>query len=147
MTFCPARSATANADETDPPATTVKQAHEGLWPKSLPRGRSAKKLKVRRQGEWFFRPASPEARALVEKQAKKGVVKNVGIGRDRPGMRGRPHVVSESVLVLFGEVRTEFVRGKVAHPDHHPLQLHDWHSVTMNTEDRATLSRFSSWVD
>jgi hypothetical protein len=129
------------------PATTVKQAHEGLWPKALPRGRTAKKLGVRRQGEWFFTPVSAEERVLVEKHAKKSVAKNVGIGRLRPGLRGRPHVVSESVLVPFGESRTEFVRGRVAHPDHHAIQLHDWHSVAMNTENRETLARFSNWVD
>jgi hypothetical protein len=133
------------------PATTVRQAHEGLRPRGVPAGRAAKKLGFVRQGEWFFQPASSGEVARVEALAKAGgVARNVGIGRGREAMRGRPHVVSESVLVLVSkETREsiEFVRGRVKHPDHRTIELHGWHKVFLNTEDRVLLSRFSSWVD
>lgn len=142
--------------------TTVKQAHEGLRPRTLPKGREAKRQKIRRTGEWFLIPATPEELARIEEHVKKfGVKKNVGIGGNRMG-RGRPHVVSESVIVgrktepqpptRWGNwiapavVRDgeEFVRGRIVHPDHKVVKLTTWHRVTMNTEDRSAGSR---WVD
>lgn len=148
------------------PATTVKQAHEGLRPRSVPAGRAARKLGIVRQGEWFFQPASPGELERVERHvAANGVERNVRIGRGRGWMPGRPHVVSESVLLVLNETRTpvrrrgrtvafetvretlELVRGRIKHPDHRTIELHGWHKVFLNTEDRQTLSRFSSWVD
>lgn len=148
------------------PATTVQQAHEGLRPRDVPAGRAAKKLGIVRQGEWFFQPASALERGLIEQHvARKGVDRHVRVGRGRGLMRGRPHEVSESVILVLKETRTtvvrrgrtvgerffretlEFVRGRVKHPDHRTIELHEWHKVFLNTEDRQTLSRFSSWVD
>jgi len=148
------------------PATSVKQAHEGLRPRDVPAGKAAKKLKVVRQGEWFFQPATDQELRQIERHAKAyGVERNVRIGRGRGSMRGRPHVVSESVLLVLRSTRTpvvrngrtvgeettretlEFAKGHVRHPDHRVVDLAGWHKVFMNTEDRATLSRFTSWVD
>ncbi len=148
------------------PATSVKQAHEGLRPRGVPAGKAAKRLKIVRQGEWFFQPASKEERLAIEPLVKTGAVaRNVGIGRGRGRMRGRAHVVSESVLLVVSEERTpivrrgrtvgiqtaretiEFVRGRVRHPDHQTIELYEWHKVFLNTEDRQSLSQVSNFVD
>jgi hypothetical protein len=39
---------------------------------------------------------------------------------------------------------TEFVRGKIHHPDHAVVELKVWHRVQMNSENRDAGSR---WVD
>jgi hypothetical protein len=148
------------------PATSVKQAHEGLRPRGVPAGRRAKKIGIVRQGEWFFQPASAEElRAVTRHMKAVGVETNLRIGRGRGAMRGRPHVASESVLLVTREERTpvfhrgktvgfqtsretiEFVRGRVKHPDHHTIELEGWHKVFLNTEDRQSLSQVSNFVD
>jgi hypothetical protein len=122
-------------------ATSVKQAHENLRPRGVPAGRRAKKLKVRRTGEWFLIPATAAEVEKIEAQVSRfGVRKKVGIGAARGLMRGRPHVVSESVIVGG----TEFVRGRILHPDHKVVKLKTWHRVLMNTEDRSVSAQ---WVD
>jgi len=66
------------------PATSVKQAHESLRPRDVPAGRAMRKLKVVRQGEWFFMPASGEELGRIEGHIKvNGVERNVRVGRGR----------------------------------------------------------------
>jgi len=142
-------------------ATSVKQAHEDLRPRGVPKGRKAKKQKVKRTGEWFLTPASSEELKAIEDHIKVyGIRKKVGIGSHLGRMRGRPHVVSESVVVGFrtriedpttGQHRilvarrgTEYVRGRILHPDHKVVDVKVWSKVTMNAEDRAAGAQ---WVD
>ena len=142
-------------------ATSVKQAHEDLRPRGVPKGRRAKKQKVKRTGEWFLSPASSEELKEIAAHIKiYGVRKKVGIGAHLGRMRGRPHIVSESV-VLGNQTRTEgpttgrhrivvsragveFVRGRILHPDHRVVNVKVWSKVTMNSENRAAGSQ---WVD
>ncbi len=130
-------------------ATTVRQAHEGLRPSAVPTGRAARRQKVVRQGEWFFVPANEdEARRVEDHVRAYGVVRDVGIGGPSRG-RGRPHVVSESVMLRHvpkdpTSATTEYVRGRVLHPDHKVVHLAAWHRVRMNTEDRTVNAQ---WVD
>lgn len=139
-------------------ATSVQQAHDNLRPRNVPSGKAAKKRKIKRQGEFFFVPASPsELRQIEDHAASFGIIEAVGIGgRSRRFMRGRPHVVDQSVTVALRRwedragqhtVDAEFVRGKVRHPDHQVINLDVWHRVWVNTEDRETLNRVTSWVD
>lgn len=135
-------------------ATSVKQAHDQLRPREVPSGKAAKKAKIKRQGEWFFTPATDsETKRVEEHMAKFGVEKNVRIGPRGRWMRGRPHIVSESVVITMpgpwpeSREQIEFVRGRVRHPDHHVVELGGWHRVNMNTENREGLSRFSNFVD
>lgn len=146
--------------------TSVKQAHEGLKPKSVPKGKKAKRLKTKRTGEWFLTEATPEELVAVEAHLKQfGARKNVGIGTGNGRtMRGRPHIVSESVIVgrktqassvdkarrwmvpapVVISEGVEFVRGRILHPDHKVVKLAGWHRVAMNTENRALGAR---WAD
>jgi len=142
-------------------ATTVKQAHEALRPREVPKPKVAKKRKIRRTGEWFLIPATPQEVKEIEAHIKTfGVKKKVGIGGPNRG-RGRPHVVSESVTIGRTTRRTqtrpsglamevtvqpgvEFVRGRILHPDHKVVKLKEWHRVIMNTENRSVGAQ---WVD
>jgi len=127
-------------------ATSVKQAHEGLRPRAVPKGCKAKKQKIKRTGEWFLVPCTSQEVKDIEDHAEQfGIRKKVGIGGNLGRMRGRPHVVCESVLLgdpLY--TRTEFVRGRILHPDHKVVRLKAWHRVLMNTENR---SAGAQWVD
>jgi hypothetical protein len=38
--------------------------------------------------------------------------------------------ISQRSMVAYG-------RGTVRHPEHHPITLHDWHRILMNTESEA----------
>lgn len=143
-------------------ATSVKQAHKDLRPKEVPASRKKqKKAKIRRTGEWFLIPATPEEIERIEGHIKLyGVRKKVGIGSHLGRMRGRPHVVSESVAIGHKtqvervsrwmtstrtvEPGTEFVRGRIIHPDHKVVKLKTWHRVVMNTENRSVGAQ---WVD
>jgi hypothetical protein len=143
-------------------ATSVKQAHEGLRPADLPTGRKAKKQKIKRTGEWFLIPATSQEVKEIEDYTKKfGIRKKVGIGTSGGSvMRGRPHIVSESVVIArrtrtegptTGQHRivvvrsgTEFIRGRIIHPDHKVVKLKTWHRVMMNSENRNVGSQ---WVD
>lgn len=131
-------------------ATSVAQAHEGLRPAEVPEPKRAKKLKIKRTGEWFLIPATPaEVEAIAKHSRTFGVRKKVGIGAHLGAMRGRPHVVTESVVLRrdVGDGQTaltEFVQGRVLHPDHKVVKLKRWHRVIMNTEDRSVGAQ---WVD
>lgn len=119
--------------------TTVKQAHEGLRPKTMPKGRKAKKAKVKRTGEYFLAPITVSERIVVADHIKAfGVERKVGLGTGKG--RGRPHVVDERIRIKG----IEFARGKIRHPDHAVVELKDWHRVSINTEDRSADAR---WVD
>ncbi len=121
------------------PATTVRDAHETLRPREI-----GGRKKVRRQGEWFFLPATREEQELVAKRLRMGRLTNARIG-GHLAMRGRPHVVDEMVQLRYEDGRVvEFVRGRVRHPDHKVLELKEWVRVVMNTEDRSV---GATWVD
>lgn len=132
--------------------TSVKQVHQDLRPREVPPPKQAKKLKIKRTGEWFLIPCTSQELKDIESHVKSfGARKKVGIGSHLGRMRGRPHVVTESVVIsqnrpdgLVGRIRTEFVRGRILHPDHKVVKLKTWHRVIMNTEDRSVSAQ---WVD
>jgi hypothetical protein len=145
------------------PITTVKDAKAALKPDSV---RSAEKHgRIRRQGEWFFIPASGV------------VIKDELVLHHEPLSRGRgskPHMcqdlyreggelvyVSRGARLILTSPECErlndkereanqpwttnvrdplvFVRGTVKHSDHGTLNLRDWHRVEMNTENKSML--------
>ncbi|HEY2786711.1 MAG TPA: hypothetical protein VGJ05_17250 [Fimbriiglobus sp.] len=40
-----------------------------------------------------------------------------------------------------------YARGRVRHPDHATIRLHEWHLVAMNTEGQSVASRFVAFLD
>jgi hypothetical protein len=139
--------------------TTVRQAHEVLRPGNLPGTASIpKKVKVVRQGEWFFYPATEDEKMDIRK-LHMVVKKKARIGG--PGM-GKPHTADEYLEILApvqpalagtagrrwgpvrGEISKMYVRGRVRHLDHETVAFLDWQRVVMNTEDRG---RRANWID
>jgi hypothetical protein len=114
------------------PANTVKDAHRALRPAAVIE-RSRDTGRIKRQGEWFFIPATAEEERAIE-AAKLFIVRHAPIG----GRRARAHVAEELVIT---EKNGTFVRGRVRHPDHRSLELVGWFRVVANTELRR------AWVD
>jgi len=155
----------------DAPVGTVGQAKEALKPAAVHAAQARRGLKAaararrknaayRRQGEWFFLPAT----GLVVDE--KLVRRNEPLAR---GNGGKPHWAElcyrtggELVYVCsrhpngvpaaqYGRILARnprargwgwramernpdvFVRGRVRHPDHKAIVLHSWHRVLMNT--------------
>lgn len=115
--------------ELPKPCTSIKQAHEALRPKTLP-----KNEKVIRQGEWFFVPANDVTPGIVHR--------NTAINRFIP-RAGKPHIVDE-----IGLADAVYARGGVRHPDHKTIKLRGWHRVVKNLEvvqNRSILG--GTWID
>lgn len=119
-------------------ASSVREAHRKLAPGDVHSAR--RRLKVRRQGEWFFVPA----RSRVER-TRLGEAQALGLIRQNVGLTagGRPHFVQEHMGIDAGV----FARGRVRHPDHKVIVLKDWHRVLRNTEDVTVRPTGMSWVD
>jgi hypothetical protein len=118
--------------------TSVKQAHEALRPKAVPK-------ETIRQGEWFFVPATDRELDNIKLGLRGNHVvvrRNEAINR-YIARAGKPHVVDE--ILPFGGV---FARGGVRHPDHKTIQLRGWHRVVKNLEVVQARSILGgTWMD
>jgi hypothetical protein len=167
------------------PVGTVRQAKEALKPIEVQRLQSRVRLDAKarnrrknaaykRQGEWFFLPASNLS------VAKKEVLNNEPISRGngskphwaefcyRTGGEtvytcGRfPNGVSESEYKRIVSddpskqnygwrtmVRNAvvYVQGRISHADHKTIMLHGWHRVLMNTENQSQAMRNVAFLD
>nr|MDO8111805.1 hypothetical protein [Candidatus Sigynarchaeota archaeon] len=113
------------------PANTVKEAHRALKP-GLVHQRESTTSRIKRQGEWFFIPATPvEEESIATEKAM--ITRHCGIG-NRTGPRA--HLAEELVTTRLGT----FVRGSIRHPDHRPVELHSWFRVVANREEQR------SWI-
>lgn len=121
------------------PLNTVEQAHDVLRPPKVER----RMRSTRRQGEWFFVPASASEKRKVRQEAKKAWL----ILRNHPLVPslGHPHHAEEHIQVRIGKVFIAFVRGRIKHPDHKVLKLDDWHRVYLNRELRQPMTNTSVW--
>nr|MDO8084385.1 hypothetical protein [Candidatus Sigynarchaeum springense]MDO8118360.1 hypothetical protein [Candidatus Sigynarchaeota archaeon] len=113
------------------PANTVKDAHRVLKP-DLVHQRARETSRIKRQGEWFFIPVTPEEMAKIDEH-RQNVVRKAGIG----GRAGSHAHVAEELLEIDDMT---FVRGSIRHPDHRPMELNGWFRVARNAEGR------SSWI-
>jgi len=140
--------------------TTVQSALNSL--KRKPIVEAEKKVKVVRQGEWFFVPATKEEVHSIELS---GIThRNHSIGDATKVRSGKPHVAQELVVAeiyplghflpevelgynltrynndpVVNNMNTPyyfavFVRGKVAHEDHKSVQFSCWMKVIKNNE-------------
>lgn len=57
----------------------------------------------------------------------------------------KPHL--KSSFRQFRQNAGVYVKGKVRHPDHKTITLHDWHEVQMNTETQAKAMRHVVFLD
>lgn len=117
-------------------ATSVREAHEILRPKEVPKGSP-------RQGEFFFVRAPDEADILLRSIPYKIVYEDHGIWsvlapRKTPksGWQYDHHLSdhkAEELLVDWPN-GVQYVHGTISNTRHKPLHLKDWHRVVMNRE-------------
>jgi len=122
------------------PPNTVEEAHRALKPPVVI-ARSTRTSRIKRQGEWFFVPATPKEEEVIELD-KSRIVRYGAIGR-----RAGPH--AHKAEEYLETERGVFVRGSIRHPDHHPLELNGWFRVVGNTEIRSSWAGSGGikWVD
>lgn len=168
-------------------ASSVVQAKEALKPLALRAYQNLLKVPTRlrnhrknaafrRQGEWFFVPASVWGRDRIN---EKFILHNEPLRRGA----GKPHIV-EQLYRVGGEVvytcsrhpqplnETQYrrfvqrqpnaatwawqvlrrnprvyVRGRIRHPDHATIMLPDWHCVVLNTETETETMRNVAFID
>lgn len=150
------------------PITTVKQAHNALRPQAVSNTQGWK-----RQGEWFFVPATVgEQKILADNpdgccQQFKGATVHDGTttGRNRSTRSNKPHR-ADDVMYFYGDPASRpaksprpapmavirptkvFVRGRILHPDHKVLKLKGWHRVMLNLEVIESSARgWTNFVD
>ncbi|MFX1237866.1 MAG: hypothetical protein ACFFAS_05175 [Promethearchaeota archaeon] len=126
----------------------VKDAHRILKPEIVLK-EEKNTNRIKRQGEWFFIPASTKELEEIKKEMEKEIntyLKKAGVGsmrliKDKPG---RAHIADEIIKIPNGK----FVRGKISHRDHKTIKLHGWHMVSRNTEGKIkqTSTRIATYV-
>jgi hypothetical protein len=166
------------------PVGTVRQAKEALKPAEVQiaqarhavRGKARNRRKnaaFRRQGEWFFLPAS--GLVVDEKLVRKDEPLRRGGGKPhwaefcyRTGgepvyvCRRRPNGVTEAQFkaILAGNPKAKawgwqtmrrnpgvYVKGRIRHADHAVITLHGWHQVVMNTEGQSKAMKNVAFLD
>jgi hypothetical protein len=148
------------------PATTVRQAHTNLKTSSVTLA-EGKVGASRRQGEWFFIPATQEEADRIEDNLRRNKLKlerQVPIAAFSGGIRGpkprqsvgKPHTAEELVLLPGIPVEggrwpvrsTEiFVRGKIRHEDHKTVKFTNWRKVIRNAEPNVGQAIGVGWID
>jgi hypothetical protein len=153
-----------------PPDVVVLQAREGLSGTQRNRRKNAA---FRRQGEWFFVPAlglrvhpalvlrdEPLARTggkahWLEFAYRSGGETVYVCDRHPNGLTEHEYkaLISRNPDAAKRHWRTwrrnaaVYARGRVSHPDHATIVLHDWHQVLMNRENEAPAMRHVAFLD
>jgi hypothetical protein len=134
---------------------TVAQAHASLKPRLVEDAEARWPGQVRRQGEWFFLPASPDEKRLIDEQR---VARTRGLKLRHPvGEGSKPHL-ADGVIAISRHLedaahqrrwREVYARGLVSHPDHRDLRLDTWAKVVRNREIRSSPTHRLrlSWID
>ena len=168
-------------------ASSVAQAKEALKPRAIRLRQDRLKVPTRlrnlrknpafrRQGEWFFVPASAWSRDPIN---EKFVLRNEPLRRGA----GKAHIV-EQLFRVAGELvyvcpkhpngvsesyyrdllqrkpsaaqwgwqalrrnPRVYARGRIRHPDHATITLPEWHRVVMNTETETDTMRNVAFID
>ena len=112
------------------PINKIKDAHKVLKPtKVSENGKGISKIK--RQGEWFFIPASSEENDLIEENSNL-IEKKMPLGAVR---RYRNSHIADELVNIEDNL---YVKGKISHVEHKTLKLHGWFKVMRNNEGRTS---------
>jgi hypothetical protein len=165
------RNVFAAMEALKPPEVIEAQRRQGLKGKDRQRRKNAAYV---RQGEWFFLPAprlridkklilfnEPLSRGTGSKPHwaeflyRKGG-ETVYVCPEYPQgltseqhfrlLRDRPRARSW-VWQRMQRNPAAYVKGKISHPDHKTIELHDWHKVLMNTEGQSQAMRHVVFLD
>lgn len=115
----------------------VKQAHKVLKPKEIAKNEK-RKGRIKRQGEWFFIPAS-----MTEIEEIEGNKKEIKRKKRMGDGWGNAHVAEQIIDTEYGS----FVSGNICHIEHKTLKLHGWFKVIKNTESRSSSAGRYNWID
>jgi len=145
-----------------------------LWEGLPSRQRHLRKNRVfRRQGEWFFLPdpnlVVSKSLILRNEPISRGAGSKPHMVEELYRTLGQPIYVLRSTrqpywatdmekMILAGRAKASdftaarrnasvWARGKVSHPDHRAIRLHQWHQVVMNTENESAARSFLSFID
>lgn len=122
--------------------SNVKNAHENLKP-AIVQAAEIHKLKIVRQGEWFFVEPTLKQKETIEKELKSPLVllfKKIPVNYLRP--KGNPHIADELLRIKSKDEFFTYVRGHIRHIQHKTITLPGWMSVYKNTEIGS-----ANWVD
>lgn len=113
------------------PINKIKDAHKILKPNNvLEKEKNTNRIK--RQGEWFFIPATLKEFELIEENSIL-IEKKIQLGSN--DLRsGNTHITDQ--LININE--NQFVRGKITHVEHKTLKLQGWFKVMRNNETRTS---------
>jgi len=119
-------------------ASTLKEAFKQLKPLEVAQAES-RKLKVQRQGEWFFVPEpgfTPSRGCQIDRKV------DIQGGRRRSG---NPHIADELIRMRakpedYPIEEIIYVRGKVRHGEHSTVEFDEWHRVYRNLEIESSQS-------
>lgn len=118
---------------------TVEDAHRVLKPYDVKDRKKRKKVKILRQGEWFFINADPTELIKI-KENNKFIEQKCPISSTK---QEKPHIAD--YLVRIGE--DIFIKGKIRHLDHKTKEFFFWQKVFLNMEKRVNGGRFGRWID
>lgn len=124
----------------------IEDAHKVLKPKHVI-DKEKETHKIKRQGEWFFIPATQQElefiydnENLIEKKISLSGFKTTS---------GNAHI-ADLRITNRSEI---FVKGKISHIEHKTIKLHGWFKVVRNNEARTTsiegqqIQNGVKWVD
>ncbi len=125
--------------------TSIRNAHQSLRPDDLRRG-------FKRQGEWFFEPATPEELTAIEEHfsnpRRTMAVSGIYSSGKRPNSWIRNNENHKSICIAVDKQTYAIGPVRDNRQDHHSvLMLANWHRVRRNQEvlNNADTARTTTW--
>ncbi|MFX1256782.1 MAG: hypothetical protein ACFFAN_02905 [Promethearchaeota archaeon] len=128
------------------PINKIKDAHKSLKPDLIVK-RGKDNNRIKRQGEWFFIPATPSELEKINENINL-IEKKKPLGTN--SWRSRNSHIADQIIKIKDE---QYVKGKVSHIEHKTLKLHEWFKVVRNNEARTsvvlgnTIYNGVKWID
>jgi len=113
------------------PINKIKDAHKALKPNDVIE-KETNTNRIKRQGEWFFIPATKEE--LKEINGKMNLIEKKRPLGESKWKSQKSHIDDLLITIRVGQ----FAKGKISHRDHKTLKLHGWFKVLKNNEARTS---------
>ncbi len=124
----------------------IKDAHKILKPEDV-LDKEKKTNRIKRQGEWFFIPTTPQEIELINENTNL-IEKKSPLGPSF-GKSNNSHIADQ----IINNREIQFATGKISHVDHKTLKLNGWFRVVRNNESRTSsvsrnqINNGVMWVD